>query len=211
MTTPDRDPYRRIARLYDLLLEPLNAGVRDVALRIDPPRPEWKVLDVGCGTGTGLQRYADAGCDAHGVDVSPAMLAQARARLGDRAQLQLIAGTELPFPDGTFDVVTATMVLHEVAAGAREALVADMARVARDDGHLLIVDFRFGSLRGLKGPLIKALTRLVERISGHWDGFRSFRRGGGVPGLASRAGIEIQSEKITAGGNLAVYVANDAP
>ncbi len=102
------------------------------------------------------------------------------------------------------------MVLHEVPSGDREALVGEMTRVMRPDGHLLITDFRFGSLRGVKARLIKLVTRFIERVGGHWEGFNSFRGSGGFPGLASKTGITIDREKIVAGGNLAVYVATDA-
>ncbi len=56
-TMGDIDPYRRIANVYDRLIEPMQAGVRRVALEVVPPQAEWQVLDVGCGTGTGLARY----------------------------------------------------------------------------------------------------------------------------------------------------------
>jgi ubiquinone/menaquinone biosynthesis C-methylase UbiE len=201
------DPYRRIARYYDRVVEPMSAGVRGVADRVLPPQPGWSVLDVGCGTGTGLERYLEAGCRCFGVDVSPAMLARAHERLGDGADLQLTDGTGLPFEAGTFDLVTISMVLHEVAAERRAGVMAEMARVVKPDGRLLITDFRFGSLRGIKGPLIKAVTFAIERAGGHYSGYRSFRRHGGVPALASGNDLVVEREKIVAGGNLAVYVA----
>ena len=86
------DPYRRVAGVYDRLIEPMQAGVRRVALDVVPPQPEWQVLDVGCGTGTGMVPYVEAGCTVIGVDVSTAMLGIATARLGDRAELHLTAG-----------------------------------------------------------------------------------------------------------------------
>lgn len=87
-----RDPYRRLAPLYDRLIEPMQAGVRRIALDLIPPQPDWQVLDVGCGTGTGMAPYIEAGCAVIGVDVSAAMLEKAAARLGDRAKLHLTDG-----------------------------------------------------------------------------------------------------------------------
>lgn len=128
------------------------------------------MLDVGCGTGTGLARYAEAGCTVLGVDVSAAILDKAAAWLGDRAELHLIDGADLPFDDDRFDLVTTSMVLHEVPADAREAFVVEMARVARPEGRVLFIDFRFGQLRGWKGPMLRALSSVIERLSGHSPG-----------------------------------------
>ena len=203
---PARDPYRRVARFYDRFIDPLNAGVRDVALKVDPPQPGWIVLDVGCGTGTGLERYGAAGCELHGVDTSPAMLERARQRLGAAPQLQIADDSRLAYPNDMFDLVTTSMVLHEVPDDERDELLAEMVRVTKPEGHLLVVDFRFGSLRGLRGPAVKALTFVIERFAGHWSGYRSFREAGGFPGLAARTGLEVRTEKIVAGGNLSVYI-----
>lgn len=126
-------------------------------------------------------KYAEAGCTVVGVDVSAAMLDKAAARLGDRAELHLTNGNDLPFEDSRFDLVTTSMVLHEVPADAREAFVAEMARVARPEGRMLFIDFRFGQLRGWKGPMLRALSSVIELFSGHFSGYRSFKVSGGVP------------------------------
>ncbi len=182
-----------------------------MALDVVPPQPQWQVLDVGCGTGTGMVQYVEAGCGVVGVDVSAAMLERATARLGDRAELHLTDGDTLPFDRGRFDLVTTSMVLHEVPADARAALVTEMARVAKPDGRLLLIDFRFGSLRGWKGPTLRALSAVIERFSGHYSGYRSFKASGGVPGVVSEAGLDIERQKIVAGGNVAIYVVAPKP
>lgn len=204
MTT--KDPYARIAGVYDRLVEPMQAGVRKVALDVIPPQPDWLVLDVGCGTGTGLVPYIAAGCTVSGVDVSPAMLEQAASRLGDEADLHLTDGESLPFDNDRFDLVTTSMVLHEVPEDGRVGLMTEMARVTTPEGWLLLVDFRFGSLRGWKGPAFRGLSAAIERFAGHYPAFRSFKVSGGVPGVVSDAGLHAAREKIVAGGNVALYV-----
>jgi ubiquinone/menaquinone biosynthesis C-methylase UbiE len=200
------DPYRRIAAIYDRLVEPLEAGVRRVALDVVPPQSEWRVLDVGCGTGTGLALYLAAGCTVTGVDVSPAMLAQAQARLGDGVELHLTKGEVLPFEAGRFDLVTASMVVHEIADEDRPTFLAELARCTRPGGRILITDFRIGSLRGWRGPILRIVNTVIERFSGHYAGYRSFRATGGIPALAEPAGVTIGREKIVAGGNIGIYV-----
>ncbi len=202
------DPYRRIARIYDQVIEPMQAGVRRVALRVMPPEQGWRVLDVGCGTGTGLVPYLAAGCEVSGVDVSPEMLDRARNRLGTNADLRLTDGDSLPFPDDSFDLAITTMVLHEVPAGQRVAFVKEMARVVKPRGALTVIDFRFGTLRGWRGPVLRAASEIIERLSGHYSRYRSFRQAGGVPGVMEVAGLVVTLEKIVAGGNVAICVMN---
>jgi ubiquinone/menaquinone biosynthesis C-methylase UbiE len=186
------DPYRRIAGFYDRLIEPMQAGVRKVALGVVPPQADWMVLDVGCGTGTGLALYADAGCTVVGADVSAAMLERARARLPDGTALFRTDGDSLPFGDGAFDLVTTSMVLHEVPTHARAAFVTEMARVTKSDGRILLTDFRFDDLRGWKGLTFRAVSGLVERLSGHYSGYRSFKSSGGVLRVLTDAGLTVE-------------------
>lgn len=171
-----------------------------------PPQSGWHVLDVGCGTGTGLTPYLDAGCTVAGVDVSDAMLERARGRFGDRVDLRLADGGAIPFPDDGFDLVTTAMVLHEVPEDQRSRFVTEMARVAKPDGKLIVIDFRFDSLRGWRGPTMRAVSGVIERLSGHYSHYLSFRAAGGVPGVLAQTCLTITTEKIVAGGNVAIYV-----
>jgi ubiquinone/menaquinone biosynthesis C-methylase UbiE len=202
----DADPYRRMSKVYDRVIEPMQAGVRRVALEVLPPDPAWEVLDVGCGTGTGLAPYARAGCSVVGVDISPAMLAKASARLGATVRLHHVAPGPLPFDDGRFDLVMTSMVLHEVPAVERVGFIREMARVAKPGGRLLVIDFRFGSLRGWRGQALHRLLPVIERFSGHYRRYRSFKAAAGIPPLLAEAGLEVEREKIVAGGNLALYL-----
>jgi ubiquinone/menaquinone biosynthesis C-methylase UbiE len=134
------------------------------------------------------------------------MLARATVRLGERAQLHLVDGRRLPFADGRFDLVMATMMLHEVPDVERRETVAEMARVVRPQGRMAVTDYRFGSLRGWQGPSLRALTWAVERVAGHYRGYRSFREAGGVPEIVRGLDLVVEREKILAGGNVALYV-----
>lgn len=201
------DPYRTIAKIYDRVIEPMQAGVRLAAIRVLPPEPGWQVLDVGCGTGTGLVPYLSAGCTVSGVDVSTEMLDRAKDRLGADANLQLTDGDTLPFPDNQFDLTTTTMVLHEVPEDQRDSFLREMARVTKPGGALMVIDFRFGTLRGWRGPVLRAASEVIERLSGHYSKYRSFKQNDGVPGALAAAGVPSTSEKIVAGGNVAIYLA----
>jgi ubiquinone/menaquinone biosynthesis C-methylase UbiE len=206
-----RDRYRRIAGLYDRVLEPMNAPLRGIGMSMWPPQPGMSVLDVGCGTGTHLEQYLTEGCSAHGIDNSPAMLDRAQARLGDQADLRLGDAGDLPWEDGTFDLVIAATLLHELDPATREATLAEMARVVGVDGRVLVIDFRKGRLRVPKGWLMRAFSVLMELIAGptHVREYRRFMKAGGVPGTLPESLI-IDREKVVAGGNMALHLLRSA-
>jgi SAM-dependent methyltransferase len=95
-------------------------------------------LDVGCGTGRSVAALIAAGYRASGCDPSPAMLREARARLGDEVQLGVSALPE-PLPPGPrADLVTAfNDVLNHVAPSALRAAITVLADRLHSGGLLL--------------------------------------------------------------------------
>ena len=93
------------------------------------PRRKQSLLDVGCGTGFFLNHFWQTGFEVTGLDRSPPMLAKARERLGNRADLHLGQADHLPFADKEFDFVTLLTVLEFCQNPG--AVVAEAGRVAR--------------------------------------------------------------------------------
>jgi ubiquinone/menaquinone biosynthesis C-methylase UbiE len=193
-----------LARWYEPLLGRMLAGVRRTALALGPPHPGIRVVDVGCGTGEMLTRYAAAGCRVAGVDLSASMLFEARRRLGPGALLALAEATALPFPSDGADLVLATMVLHGLPADSRVPALAEMARVAGKRGRVLVADHRPERERGAWPLLARGVARAVEGIAGHGPGVRSLLAAGGVAGLAARAGLRVEAVGMAAGGTISV-------
>lgn len=102
--------------------------------------PPGSGLDVGCGTGVLAERLAGAGYRMVGVDPSEGMLEIMRRRTTAVEPVQG-SGTELPFADHSFDVVLTVAVMHHIAdpSDVRRTL-AEMVRVARPEGRILIWD-----------------------------------------------------------------------
>jgi len=200
-----KDPYRRIAPWYDKVLEPLNAPVRAISMKMLQPSEGMTILDVGCGTGTGLERYLKAGCEVFGIDASQAMLNQAQSRLGERADLTLGDAADMPYDDDTFDVVVASMFLHELDADTRDRVVFEIARVLTPDGKAVIIDFAATDLTP-KGRAIRAMSMVVERIAGkdHHSNCKTFLSSGGVPALSTP--LDVDQSKILGGGNMGIYL-----
>ncbi|GMQ94444.1 MAG: class I SAM-dependent methyltransferase [Acidimicrobiia bacterium] len=207
MPEDTKDAYRRVARFYDRLLEPVNAPLRAIGLKLFPPDESMRVLDVGCGTGAHLEAYVESGATCSGIDLSPAMLEQARSRLGDRAELRVGDAAALPYDEASFDLVFTSLFLHELDDATRTGVLSEMARVVRPDGRILVIDYRTGSLR-TKGRVTRAISTVAERIAGrdHYRNWRTYLRSGGIPAMISGIGLDIDREKIVAGGNLALWL-----
>lgn len=108
-------------------------------------RPGHRVLDVGCGTGY-LTRVISpvVGPEGRvtGVDPSEPMLRYARRRSPGNCTYVQGVGQALPFPDAAFDVVVSSLALHHVSAEERGTAVAEMFRVLRPGGRLVLAEFR---------------------------------------------------------------------
>lgn len=121
----------------------ISSFVKEICSRIKDRRPQ--ILDVGCGTGANLVMLGEFG-DAHGIDVSHDALSFCKERGLNRVRHG--AAEELPYEDGTFDLVTALDVVEHLdddAAGLRE-----MRRVLRPDGRILLFVPAFMFLWGLQ-------------------------------------------------------------
>jgi ubiquinone/menaquinone biosynthesis C-methylase UbiE len=96
------------------------------------------LLDVGCGTGLLLGRVRELRPAARlaGIDLSEAMLAVARRRLGDGADLRLADAEHLPQPDEAVDVVVCVDSFHHYPHPA--AALSEMRRVTRPGGSLVL-------------------------------------------------------------------------
>ena len=102
--------------------------------------PRGRGLDVGCGTGVLAQRLAGMGFEMTGIDPSEGMLAILARNAGDVRGVHG-SGTALPFADASFDLVMCVAVMHHVAdAGDVRQTLAEMVRVARPAGRILVWD-----------------------------------------------------------------------
>ncbi|MEB3884695.1 class I SAM-dependent methyltransferase [Lyngbya sp. CCY1209] len=102
-----------------------------------------EVLDLGCGTGRLLNRLAKEFPQLRGTgfDLSPEMISQAREknRWGDRIQFIRGNGSELPFPESSFDAVFCTIsFLHYPDP---ERVLSEVSRVLRSPGTFYLADY----------------------------------------------------------------------
>lgn len=164
--SPDRRTSRVVTPLFQLWSHVYDArffqrfygSIHDRILARAPAEVRAS-LDVGCGTGELVVKLARRypGARIAGVDISAAMLRQARQKDYGAATVELVEGSvyTLPFPDASFDLVTNTISSHfyrDFTAAARE-----LARVAAPGATLAMASLGNGPLRHLPGSTGKEI------------------------------------------------------
>ena len=147
------------------------------------------VLDVGCGTGVLAQRIAEAGYEVAGVDPSEGMLSILE-RSAPAVDAQVASGTDLPFPDDSFDLVYCVAVMHHIAERADvQRALGEMVRVAKRGGRILVWD------HNPRNPYWRLLMARVpqdtgeERLIPEAEIIAGLRVGGAEPVLVEQLGM----------------------
>ncbi|GAA1857543.1 class I SAM-dependent methyltransferase [Myceligenerans crystallogenes] len=138
----------RQRRLWDRTAPGYDKGIAWFERHLLADGREWlgartrgRVLLVGAGTGRDLEFLHDDVTRVAGIDLSVPMLEQARrraARLGVAAELREGDAEHLPYDDATFDTVTCVLSLCTIPRP--EVALAEMRRVLRPGGSLLLLD-----------------------------------------------------------------------
>lgn len=168
-----RVPFRRyfdlLAPRWDRIIGPGDLDALAAALaEVEPPR---HVLDVGTGTGAAAFLLAERfpGARVTGVDVSPAMVAAARAKtppeLAGRVRFLEADAAELPVPDGSCDVVTLANMIP---------FFDELARLVAPGGSLL-VSFSEGADTPIWVPPERLRSELERRGFEHLAEFAAGR------------------------------------
>jgi SAM-dependent methyltransferase len=121
------------------------------------------VLEVGCGAGVDLARFARGGALVTGVDLAESAIALARANFAQQGlsgDFRVADGEQLPFPDGTFDLVYAHGVVQYTAHPRR--LVDECRRVLRPGGEAIFQVYN-------RVSWLNALSKLMKVGLEHQD------------------------------------------
>ena len=111
-----------------------------------PERPYGAILDMGCGFGKSTRPFADAFPDAQvvGIDLSAPNLKlahQQAERLGKRIMFSQRLAEATGYAAESFDLVTATMLIHEMPMPVLREVLCEAARLLRPGGLLAMLDF----------------------------------------------------------------------
>ena len=152
----------RWAFAYDFVVRVLTlnreGAMREESVRLAGIERGATVLDVGCGTGSlTLRAKTLAGSEGqvYGIDAAPEMIATARRKAqaaGAQVNFQVGVIEALEFADGTFDRVLSSLMMHHLPDELKGRALAEIYRVLKPGGQLLIVDFDASAARhGLAG------------------------------------------------------------
>lgn len=156
--------YALWAPFYDLVFGAVFEQGRQAAIRA-AERVGGRILEVGVGTGISLPDYSRAS-RLTGVDISEPMLRKAQKRVAELGLrnvegLALMDAERLAFPDASFDVIVAQLVITTVPHP--EATLDEMARVLRPGGEIVLVS-RVGAESGLRATFEQSFAPLTERL-----------------------------------------------
>lgn len=165
-----------IAPRYDLVNDVLALGQtrrwRRIVVDAVAAKPGHRVLDLAAGTGTSSEPYADAGVSVVACDFSLGMLRTGKRR---RPDIDFVAGDamNLPFADASFDATTISFGLRNVHEP--KAALAEMLRVTRPGGRLVIAEFSQPTMRAWRTIyteyLMRALPAIAARVASNSDAY----------------------------------------
>ncbi|MEV6556846.1 class I SAM-dependent methyltransferase [Nocardia sp. NPDC051756] len=126
--------------------------------------PGRQVVDIGCGPGDLARKLAvrvGPGGSVVGIDPAVEMIdyATEHSNAVTNCRFELAAAQTLPLPDATFDVVTSTFAMHHIPEAQRRAAIAQMFRILRPGGTLLLADTH------PTGRIAAAVVRIMARIA----------------------------------------------
>lgn len=215
-----RAMFDRVARVYDPLNTAMSAGLdgrwRERAADLAWVRPGDRVLDVATGTGElaiELARRVAPHGEVVGCDFSEAMLARARTK-APHVRFEQADALALPYPDDSFAAATCAYALRNFADTERG--VAELARVVRTGGNVVVLDFT--TPRRLPLSLFYRLwfdrtVPLLGRLAGDPDAYAYLPASVArypppeqIAAIFARAGLEHVRYVVTAGGIVTFHV-----
>ncbi|MGE3175610.1 MAG: class I SAM-dependent methyltransferase [Planctomycetota bacterium] len=188
-SAPVREGYDRWSAVYDDDGNPMVALEQRWFDALLGAVEHLDVLDLGCGTGRHALRLSAAGARVTGIDLSPGMLARARAEAARRGLPSLTLGEHdlhrpLPFANGSFDRVVSGLVLEHLEDLG--AFYREVARVLRPGGHAVVSTIHPAmALRAAQARFTDPATGEVVHVQGRPQSFAELV----VPAL--RAGLQL--------------------
>ena len=181
--------FKALTPLFDSVVRTTTreSTFKDALLHGARLQPGDDVLDLGSGTGTLAiaVKTTEPESSVVGLDADPDIVELAREKAAERdvdVRFDRGLATELPYPDGSFDHVMATLFFHHLLPEDKRATLREVARVLRPGGRLHVADYTRGA-----DPLQRALSWQVRLFDGRARTGENFT--GRLPALVEAAGF----------------------
>jgi len=173
-----RKPSKWTGRFFLWLMNMSHSGLTDWGLQHIQIKPDFTILDVGCGGGRTIQKLAAVATQGkvYGIDYADGSVAASRAKnqpaiQAGRVEIQQASVSQLPFSENKFDVVTAIETQYYWPNPIQD--MQEILRVLKPSGTLVIIaeSYKKGATNALQRPVMKLLKASNFGVEEHREVF----------------------------------------
>jgi len=182
---------RALTPFYDFIQRWIVRDTRYKNRLIEQARIQagYKVMDLGCGTGTLaiMVKLAHPNAEVFGLDADPEMLKVAHLKTArESLDVKFDQGMafDLPYPDAYFERILSSLVIHHLKTPDKEKTAREIYRVLKPGGRLHVLDF--GKPNTIYGQLLGPFLHKFEEANDNIDGR--------LPIIFQEAGLKVQEK-----------------
>lgn len=106
-----------------------------------------RALDIGCGNGKTVSALLQCGAQVTGLDFSDEAISYCKKAFGTKARFMVSDSSELPFDDGSFEIVTMVHILEHLDDDQLSRTVSEVKRVVSPGGKIMVRAFAVNDMR----------------------------------------------------------------
>jgi ubiquinone/menaquinone biosynthesis C-methylase UbiE len=181
----NRDDYQNTAAIYDFLFSRVLKNIHETIRTCLAYNKAKNVIDLCCGTGQQLRHLTDQNMTLTGVDLSQAMLYQARKKSPEAIHYLETDAGDTQLPTGKYDGVIITFALHEKPESEHLAIFEEACKLLAPNGVILIADYCVPPEELSSQVMSNIAFQSVERLAGinHYHCYKDWMANGAVEGF----------------------------